>query len=74
MPVSGLKDFETWHDQQIPDNVQFNFVKELFEYCESDCKLLKVSCLTFKRLFEKQPNFNPFDRMTIASACSRDLR
>ena len=31
-------------------------------------------CLTFKKLFEQQANFNPFDHMTIASACNRDLR
>ena len=43
-------------------------------YCESDVKLLKEGCLTFKKLFEEQAHFNPFDHMTIASACNRDLR
>ena len=37
-------------------------------------RLLKQGCLTFKRLFEAQAGFNPFDYITIASACNRDLR
>ena len=36
--------------------------------------LLKQGCLTFKRLFEAQGGFNPFDHITIASACNMDLR
>ena len=43
-------------------------------HCESDVCLLKEGCLTFKRLFEAKTGFNPFEHMTIASACNRDLR
>ena len=43
-------------------------------YCKSDVKLLKEGCLTFKRDFEDLAGFNPFEQMTIASACNRDLR
>ena len=43
-------------------------------YCESDVRLLKEGCLTFKRFFEAKTGFNPFDHMTIATACNRDLR
>ena len=74
MSVSGRKDFKTWHDQQVANNVTFKFAEELVAYCESGVKLLKEGCLTFKRLFEQQANFNPFGHMTIASACNRDLR
>ena len=42
--------------------------------CESDVRLLKEGCLTSKRLFEAKTGFNPFEHMTIASACNRDLR
>ena len=42
-------------------------------YCESDVKLLKTSCLKFKALFKEKSKSNPFDRMTIASACNQDL-
>ena len=42
-------------------------------HSESDVRLLKEGCLTFKRLFEAKTGFNPFEHMTIASACNRDL-
>ena len=73
MWVSGRKDFEEWHAEQVAKNVMFDFAKELVAYCESDVKLLKEGCLTFKRLFEKQANFNPFSYITIAFACNHDL-
>ena len=71
----GPKDrqaLETWHQQQR-DKV-FDFQKELVAYCQSDVRLLKQGCLTFKRLFETLTGFNPFEHITIASACNRDLR
>ena len=46
----------------------FDFQKELVAYCESDVRLL------FKRLFEAQAGFNPFEHITIAFACNWDLR
>ncbi|XP_078355818.1 uncharacterized protein LOC144640593 [Oculina patagonica] len=74
MSVSGRKEFQKWYDDQVSKNVEFDFQNELVEYCESDVQLLKQGCLTFKRLFEKQAKFNPWDKITIASACNRDLR
>ena len=72
MSPDGRKTFEEWHDQQ--KDKTFDFAKELVDYCESDVKLLKEGCLCFKRLFEQHTHFNPFEQMTIASACNRDLR
>ena len=74
MSVKGRQEFEEWHAEQVRKNVEFDFDKELISYCESDVRLLKEGCLTFKRLFEAQTGFNPFDQITIASACNRDLR
>ena len=74
MSVKGRQEFEEWHAEQVRKNVEFDFSKELVSYCESDVRLLKEGCLTFKRLFETQTGFNPFDQITIASACNRDLR
>ena len=73
MSVSGRKAFETWHAEQVSKQVEFNFDEELVAYCESDVKLLKAGCLKFKQLFEEKSKSNPFDRMTIASACNQDL-
>ena len=66
--------FETWHQEQRDQGVVFHFKQELIAYCESDVRLLKQGCLTFKRLFEDLTGFNPFEHITIASACNRDLR
>ena len=74
MSVQGRQDFERWYADQVARGVQFHFQQELLAYCESDVKLLKQGCLTFKRDFEALAHFNPFDQMTIASACNRDLR
>ena len=72
MSPEGMQALETWHQEQR-DKV-FDFQKELVAYCQSDVRLLKQGCLTFKRLFETLTGFNPFDHVTIASACNRDLR
>ena len=72
MSPEGKQALESWHQQQR-DKV-FDFQKELVAYCQSDVRLLKEGCLTFKRLFETLTGFNPFDHITIASACNRDLR
>ena len=74
MSPEGKQALEKWHQEQRDKEVVFNFQKELVVYCKSDVRLLKEGCLTFKRLFEAQAGFNPFDHITIASACNRDLR
>ena len=72
MSPEDKQTLETWHQQQR--NKVFDFQKELVAYCKSDVRLLKQGCLTFKRLFENLTGFNPFEHITIASACNRDLR
>ena len=78
MPESMAPDarqaFEKWHQDQRDLEIVFDFQAELVDFCQSDVRLLKEGCLTFKRLFEAKTSFNPFDHITIASACNRDLR
>ena len=74
MSPENRQAFETWHQEQRDQGVVFHFKEELTAYCESDVRLLKQGCLTFKRLFEDLTGFNPFEHITIASACNRDLR
>ena len=74
MSPKGRQEFERWHKEQRDKHVVFDFQKELIAYCESDVRHLKEGCLTFKRLLEAQAGFNPFEHITIASACNRDLR
>jgi len=70
----GRQEFEKWHQEQRNKHEVFDFQKELVAYCKSDVRLLKEGCLTFKRLFEAKAGFNPFEHITTASACNRDLR
>ena len=74
MSSEGRQKLETWHKEQGDNQVLFDFHKELVDYCKSDVRLLKEGCMTFKRVFEDKAGINPFEHMTIASACNRDLR
>ena len=58
MSPEGRQVFEKWHQEQRDKHVVFDFRKELVAYCESDVRLLKERCLTFKRLFEAKTGFN----------------
>ena len=68
------QEFDNWYDEEVSKNLPFDFQAELVTSCESDVRLLKQGCLTFMRDFKEQADFNPFDQMTIASACNRFLR
>ena len=72
MSIAKRSEFDQWYSQQ--SGVDYNFQKELLEYCESDVQLLKQGCMKFKEVFEPRTFFDPFEHMTIASACNRDLR
>jgi len=74
MAPKARQALEKWHQEQRDKEGVFDFQKELVAYCKSDVRLLKEGCLTFKRLFETLAGFNPFEHITIASACNRDLR
>ncbi|XP_067036362.1 uncharacterized protein [Acropora muricata] len=74
MSVDDRDAFRRWHDKLTREGYVFDFRHELLEYCKSDVLLLKQGCMTFKREFEAKAGFDPFDQMTIASACNRYLR
>ena len=58
------KPSKPWHQEQREKEEVFDFQKELVAYCDSDFRLLKQGCLTFKRLFEALAGFNPFEHIT----------
>ena len=74
MSIKKRHEFDQWYDEEASKGIPFDFQAELVTYCESDVRLLKQGCLTFMRDFKDQADFNPFDQMTIASACNRFLR
>lgn len=65
--------FERWHDKLTSEEYVFKFKKELLVYCKSDVLLLKQGCMTFLHDFQEKAGFDPFEEMTIASACNRFL-
>jgi len=75
MKEKAKKEFDTWYNKQVVENVVFDFRKELEEYCHSDAALLQEGCEAFCREFEEHAGFNPFANcVTIASACNEYWR
>ena len=84
MSVDDLKKFEKWYQEQTDRDAIFDFKRDIKAYCQMDVTILREGCQTFQRLFQKEmeiidangkktPGFNPFDHITIASACNRDM-
>ena len=73
MSVEKKKAFEEWYQDQVDQHVVFNFQRDLVDYCKMDVTILRMGCQMFQSLFIKESNFNPFEHVTIASACNRDL-
>ena len=70
MSEKKKKELEEWHAKQVRDNVKYDFLKEMEEYCKSDVQLLQAGCEAFATEFESVAGFNPFAKcVTIASAC-----
>ena len=78
MTLKTRAEFDHWYAEQLTRQLAgralYDFEEELIAYCESDVKLLKQGCLTFKRDFNSRAAFDPFEQMTIALACNRYLR
>lgn len=74
------RDFDSWYTEQLqlqqrnPQQPFFHLHDQLIAYCHSDVLLLKQGCLRFAEDFQQLAHFNPFSKITIASACSWDLR
>ena len=79
MSVEDLIKFETWYDEQVQNDAIFDFQRDIVAYCCMDVTILREGCQTFQRLFQKETavggssGFNPFEHITIASACNRDM-
>ncbi|XP_054287996.1 uncharacterized protein LOC129003726 [Macrosteles quadrilineatus] len=68
-------DFDKWYSEQVANKYEFNFKKELLEYCMSDVDILAQACLKFRSIFLKECNVDPFlEAVTIASACNLAFR
>ena len=79
MSPAKKEELKTWHAEQVLEQeqsgLQYDFQKELEEYCRSDVDILQSGCEKFTEEFEKEAGFNPFaECYTIASACNRYWR
>ncbi|XP_035205323.1 uncharacterized protein LOC118180326 [Stegodyphus dumicola] len=52
----------------------FNFQDEMLAYCRSDVDILRRCCLEFRAQFLDVANVDPFQYVTIASACMATYR
>ena len=84
MSVEELENFNKWYKEQRENGAVFDFRRDIKAYCQMDVTILREGCQTFQRLFQKETGiqdengkkvdgFNPFEHITIASACNRDM-
>jgi len=73
MSIDAKKEFDKWYDEQVAENAIFDFQRDLVEYCSMDVAILREGCQDFQKRFQEQAGFNPFEHITIASACNRDM-
>ena len=73
MKDSKRADFYKWYTQQ--QGKQFDFKKELLEYCRSDVDILCKACLKFEELLDQVTGVKPFNvAITIASTVMHIFR
>ncbi len=61
-----------WHNQHANDI--FVFAEELKKYCTADVALLRAGCVKFRNSFLQSTGVDPFEKITIASACMEVYR
>lgn len=83
MSLDEIDKFQEWYESKRGEI--FDFQTELYTYCVSDVDILRRSCLKFRKLMmevtsvkktndngeliTKKTGIDPFDHVTIASAC-----
>ncbi|KAK4882043.1 hypothetical protein RN001_005362 [Aquatica leii] len=75
MTDSTRDEFISWYEEQVNNNVVFNFQSEIVKYCISDVDILRKACLDFWSRFTKSNGVDPFrESCTIAGACNTVFR
>ncbi|XP_035213262.1 uncharacterized protein LOC118187165 [Stegodyphus dumicola] len=72
MSTSARQAFLSWHEAHKGD--VFNFQDEMLAYCRSDVDILRRCCLEFRTQFLDVAGVDPFQYVTIASACMATYR
>jgi len=71
MTIESRTDFLAWYDKQ---NGTYDFKKELYEYCNSDVDILKLSLEVYRDSGIKLNNMDPLKCVTIASYCMKTYK
>ena len=67
MKPEERKAFIAWHKEQVENNYEFDFQKEIVKYCRSDVDILRKCCLLFREMLRKETDIDPFGKsLTIA--------
>lgn len=66
--------FQRWYDEQVAQNVQYDFDKEMIEYCISDVEILCHSISTYVESMLQVRPLNPLSCVTIASYAMKMYR
>lgn len=61
MSDKDRSEFLTWYQSKINNNDQFDFAKEIVEYCRSDVKILRQACLKFRDILMEITGKGDFD-------------
>ena len=74
MHTKERQSFIDWYNERVQANHIFDFQTEIVKYCKQDVKILRLACLSFKKIF-LDCHVDPFiESTTIASACLRVYR
>ena len=75
MEPEERKSFEEWYNMRKEDEDLINFEQELIEQCKKKVKILKESCLIFRKIFKEAADLDPFNKhFTLAQACLAAFR
>lgn len=72
--ASNSKEFDTWYEEFTTSGRVFNLRHDTIAYCKSDVDLLRAGCLSFQSSFIATTERDPFESITIASACLKVFR
>ena len=59
MSSKAYESFKPWHEEQVANNVVWDFQDEIQKYCRADTELLSKSVLKFRKMFKDKLDIDP---------------
>jgi len=74
-PADEKAKFMTWwNEESVKNGGMFDVRKQLMDYCSNDVTVLRLCALKFRKDFIDLCKIDPFQSVTIASACQKFYR